>query len=231
MITVQTCVISTLCQRVVHNLVEATSNKLLPYNVLKLVLVVLVSLDYKRAFQLCRYLHIIIPVDAQDVFNHITRTLHIDTIRWNAKLYTVTCLRVNLHFQACDDRLYHFRLQVLAYQAINIIIFQRNLEVLHRFRINIVYFHRHLAPGKFLAHDGCLLQRIYYSIGVYSTLKAERCVRAKAVAACAFPYPCRMEIRAFKDYVPCSLIRAAALSAKYAGYAHGIFLVAYCKVV
>ena len=40
-----------------------------------------------------------------------------------------------------------------------------------------------------------------------------------------------MEIRAFKDYILSRLIRAAALSAKYAGYTHRVFLVAYCKVV
>ena len=60
--------------------------------------------------------------------------------------------------------------------------------------LHVLDFHRNLASGKFLGHDGCLLNGIELSCRVDSALKTERRVGLKSVTAGRLAYPCGMEI-------------------------------------
>ena len=93
----QSVIVSHLAQRVVQYLVEAASHQLLTHQVLKLVLLVLLTLNGQRALQLGGNLHIIISIDAKNVFNHIARTLNVNAIGRHLEHQPLFVLIKNLH--------------------------------------------------------------------------------------------------------------------------------------
>ena len=139
---------------------------------------------------------------------------------------TFSRFTLDCHVKTGHDALHRFGRYHLANERVDIVIFQKYLEVGHGVWINILDLHGHLATGQLLAEDGSLFQGIDGSIGVNATLKAERGISTQAMTACAFSYPCGMEVSAFEHHIGRAVIGAAALSAKHAGDTHGFLSVA-----
>ena len=185
----------------------------------------------ERALELCRNLHIIISVDAQDVLNYIARTLHVDTVCRNVEFQSCLSLRYNLHVEALNDRADHVVAYILSDETVYILEVKLNAGVVDRVGINILYLHAHLAACQLLAQYGSLLQSVDGAVGVDATLEAIACVGAQSVAACALTNPCRVEICALKHYVLCCVVCARTLASEDACDTHWVLCVANAQVV
>ena len=73
-------IVSGLCKRVVHYLVEAAADKLFSDKVLKLVVLVFLAGYGERRLELSGYLNIVVAIDAENVLNDVARTLNVNTI-------------------------------------------------------------------------------------------------------------------------------------------------------
>ena len=160
---------------------------------------ILFTLNNERTLKLCRYLNIVVAINTQDILNYITRTLHINAICRNLKHKSLFRFCKNLHVKPHTDILYHVMWNILSNQPCGIIVFQINFEVLHWLRIYIPYLHRNHCTSKFLCHYCSLLQCIYCSIRVNTTLKSERRISTEPMTTCALTNPRRMEISALQN--------------------------------
>ena len=224
-------VVGLLGERVVQYLVEATSHKLLRDNVLQLVLLVFLVLCGERRLELCGYLHVVVSVDAQDVFHHVARALHVHAICRHREVEAFGVFLVYLHLKARHDALDGVGAELLAYQSVAILIVEAHVEVWKWLWIHVFYLHRHLAACQLLTEDGSLLECVYSAVRVNATLEAEACVGRQSVVARALANPCRVEVGRFENHVSRRLICSGTLSAEYAGYAHGLLGIADAEVV
>ena len=194
------------------------------------MLLVFVALNDKAGLQLRGNLHIIISVDAQDVFHHIARTLNIDTISGNFELQTLGTLAEHLHLQRVTNALDSFDGNVLTNQRVNIAVLEVNNGVLHLLRINVLDFHRHLTSCQFLAKLGGIFQCVNHAIGIDATLETERSIGAQTMTASRLTNPRGMEVSTLEHDVLRGLIRTTTLSAKDASDTHGFLGVANSEV-
>ena len=109
-------------------------------------------------------------------------------------------------------------------------ILQVHLEVLNLLWINVFYLHGNLAAGKFLTKNCCLLECIYCTIRVDTTLETERCICTQTMTAGTLSYPCGMEIRTLEYHVACGVVCSRSFTAKHTGNTHRLFCVAYSQV-
>ena len=115
------------------------------------MLLVFVALDNQRRLQLRRNLHIIISIDAQDIFYYVARTLNVNTIGRNFQLQSLSVLAEDFHLQRVANALDGLYGNVLAHQRVNIAIVEIDNGILHLLRINVLDFHRHLTASQLLA--------------------------------------------------------------------------------
>ena len=195
------------------------------------MLLVLLAFYHETALQLCRYLDVVVTIDAEYVFHHVARTLNVNPVSRNVDVDAAFVLSGYFHLKRLADALDGFRGDVLAYEGVHIVVVKPYLGVLNRVGIFIAYLHRHLSSCQLLAKDGCLLKGIDGAVGVDAALEAEGGVGAQAVAARALPDPCRVEIGALKHDVGGCLVCAAALSSEHSRYTHRLLDVADAQVV
>ena len=96
------------------------------------MLAVFVALDDERALQLCRNLHIIISVDAQDVLYDVARTLDVHTVGRHLDGHGLGRLAKYLHLQRGADILNRLMRYILTYQRLDITEVKFYLSILYR---------------------------------------------------------------------------------------------------
>ena len=179
---------------------------------------------------MCGYFHIIIAIDAQNIFHYVARTLNIYTISGNFELQTFVGFFNHLHAKARHNALNNIVSNLFANYLSHIGIFQVNVKVGYWFGVNVLYLHRYFATCQFFAKNGGLFQGIHRAARVDATLKAVARIGAKSVAACAFPNPCGVEIGTFQHNIARCFVCSAAFSTKHASDAHRFFCVADAQV-
>ena len=225
LVTLKAIIVSATLQAIVQNLTEARTHKLLAHEVLQLVALVGLALHGKAALQRRGDFNIIVSVDAQDVFHYIARALDIHSIGRHGQGEALRRLLLDFHLQARHDALDGICRDVLAYQGIHIGIVQRDVEIGCRTRADIDNLHADAGTSKFACHDGSLLQCIYLSVRVDTTLKAEAGIRGEAMTTGTLANPCGVEVGALEEHVLCGLIRTTPLTAKHTSDAHGFLCI------
>ena len=166
-------IVGAACQRVVENLVESASNELFAYDVGHLVFLVLLALYDETALQLSRYLHIIISIDAQDIFHHVAWTGHVNSICRHIDIDAFVVFGRDLHLERLADTLDSLWLDSLADESVYIVVVETYLCVFYGVRINVANLHGYLTASQLFAEDGCLFEGIDGGVWIYSTLETE----------------------------------------------------------
>ena len=74
-------------------------------DILQPMVLILLTGNSQRGFQLSRNLHVVVTIDAEDILNDIARTLHVHTISRYCEFESFLVLMVNAHLQALDNAL------------------------------------------------------------------------------------------------------------------------------
>ena len=190
----------------------------------------MLAFSSQTGFQRSRNFHIIVSVDAENILNHVTITLHIHTIRRNGQCQSFHRLISYLHFQARHNALDCLYRNHFTNQRMYFLVRQVYYEILCRSSIYIFYFRRDSTACQLFYHYGSQFQTVNHTIRVDAAFKAERSIGIQAVTTGRLTHPCRMEISTFDENIRCSFRRAGIQSAKYARNAHGFFLIANHQV-
>ena len=169
----QSVIVSTSLQAVVQYLTESSPHQLLPYQVLQFVALVLLALYRQTAAQGGGNLHLIITIDAKNVFHHVAWTLHVHPIGRDYERQAISILLSDLHFQTGHYTADGLGRNMLTDEGIHIGILEIHGESLHRLWTCISYLHAHLGSCQLFGHEGSSLEGINLSIGVHSALKTE----------------------------------------------------------
>ena len=199
---------------------------MLPYQVLQFVALVLLALYRQTAAQGGGNLHLIITIDAKNVFHHVAWTLHVHPIGRDYERQAISILLSDLHFQTGHYTADGLGRNMLTDEGIHIGILEIHGESLHRLWTCISYLHAHLGSCQLFGHEGSSLEGIDLSIGVHTALKTETGIGAQSMTASTLAYPCGIEISTLKYHIASGLIRTTTLSAKHSGYAHGLLGIA-----
>ena len=112
----QTVVICGTRQRVIQDFIETASHQLFGNQILQSVGLVPLTFRCQAGLQCSRNLYIIITVNTENIFYHVTIALHIHTIRRYIQCQAFCRFGYNLHFQTRHDALYCLCRNHLTYQ-------------------------------------------------------------------------------------------------------------------
>ena len=194
-------VVAHLGERVVHNLIEATTHELLANKVLQTILGILLGLHGERRLELGGNLDIVVAVDTQDVLDHVTGALHVGTVGGHVEHEAFGVFSHHLHLQAFGYLAYHVVTDGLAYQTVAVFIVETHLGVGDGGGIDIVDLHGHLAACQLAAEDGGLLEGIDGAVGVDAALEAVRGIGRETVATGALANPGGVEVGTLEHHV------------------------------
>ena len=215
-------VVSLFRERIVEDFAEALADELLRHEVLQLIAAVHLALDCKARLDGRGDFHIIISIDAQDIFHHVAGTLHVHAVGGHGEADAALGLGSDFHVERSDDFLDDFYGNGFADEVVRIFIFEIHGKVLRQARsLNVFDVHAHGAACQFFNHKGSHFEGVDLQVGVDAALKAEGGIGIKAVAASALAYPRGVEVGAFEQHVFRGFVGARALAAEHAGDTHG----------
>ena len=191
-------IIGLLGEGVVQNFIESLTNQLFRDDVLQLIGTVNVPLNGQARLDRSWNLNIIVAIDAQNIFNHITRTLNIHTIGRNFQTQPRCRFAQDFHIQRSHNVLDDVNRNILANEVVNILIIEVNEERLRQSRsLHVFDVHGNLSAGQFSNQHSSLLQGINLSVWINAALKTERSISAQTMTAGALTNPRGVEIGAF----------------------------------
>ena len=192
---------------------------------------ILFARNDQSAAQVIGYFHIIITIDAQHIFHHIARTLHVATISGHEQFQPFFIFREHPHLQALCNALDGVGANLFPDEPMHIIVGQAHAAPLDGRRINVVDGHRNLSAREFFAQDGRLLQGINDIIGIDAALKPIAGIRAESVSTGRLANPSGMKIGSLQHHAMGCCIGSATLSAQHTRNAHGFAGIANAEVV
>ena len=131
-------VISRTGQRVVQDFVEAATRQLFGDEVLHCVAVIRRSLVGQTGLHVFAELHVVVAVDAEDIFDDIHVALHIVAVNRDAEGQAFGILLGDFHLEAFHDALDGLYGDFLPDEAVNLLVSQGNSIGIHRIRVNIL---------------------------------------------------------------------------------------------
>ena len=177
------------------------------------------------------YFHIIITIDAQNIFHHIARTLHVATISGHEQFQSLFIYREHLHLQALSNALDGVGANLFPDEPMHIIVGQAHAAALNGRGINVVDGHRNLSARELFAQDGRLLQGINDIVGIDAALKTIAGIRAESVPTGRLANPSGMEIGCLQHHAMGCCIGSTTLSTQHTRNAHGLAGIANAEVV
>ena len=200
------------------------------HEVLQAVRGVFCSFGGQTGVQRGGYLHIIISVYAEDVFDYVAGALDVDAVGGYVQGESVGCFGYDLHLEAGDDVFNRGLGDGFADEVVDVLVGKLDAEGWELCVADVFDVAGDGASGEFLDHDGGEFQAVDDVVGVDAAFEAEGCVGVQAVAAGGFTYPGGMEVGAFEEDVGGVLGGAGGESAEDSGDAHGFVGVAYHEV-
>ena len=148
-------VVSLFRERVVEDFAEALADELLRHEVLQLIAAIHLALDCKARLDGRGDFHIIISIDAQDIFHHVAGTLHVHAVGGHGDTDAALGLGSDFHVERSDDFLDDFCGNGFADEIVRIFIFEVHGKVLRQARsLNVFDVHAHGAACQFFNHKG-----------------------------------------------------------------------------
>ena len=195
-------VVSLFRERVVEDFAEALADELLRHEVLQLIAAVHLALDCKARLDGRGDFHIIISIDAQDIFHHVAGTLHVHAVGGHGEADAALAFGSDFHVERSDYFLDDFCGNGFADEVVRIFIFEIHGKVLRQARsLNVFDVHADRAACQFFDHKGSHFEGIDLQVGVDAALEAEGGIGVQAVAACALANPRGVEVGAFEQHV------------------------------
>ena len=226
----QALVVGTHGQRVVHHLVVTDAGELVADGLLHVVAPVHVGLVRQAAVNGIGKLDVVVAIDAQDVLDHVTGATHVNAVGGHDEVDFLVVLSGNFHFQALDDVANLIVRDVLADEALHIVVVQLDGEAgeVVGFHINDVA--TDFAACQLLDEHSAELEVIDDLVGVDAALEAERSVGVQAEAACRLANPCGMEVGRLQEHVGSGLGHTRVQTAEHTTDAHRLLAVANHQV-
>ena len=176
-------------------------------------------------------LDVVVAIDAQNLFHHIARLLHIHTESGCLHLHLLLVRRKNLKAKVLQDALLCLHGQFLTDEVGHILVFHIDDGILwQRVVLHIHNLHAHFATSQFLCQHGCTFDGVNLACRVDATLKTETGIRLKSVTTCALANPCGVEVSTLEEHVLRGFVSAATLAAEHTSDTHRLLGIADSQV-
>ena len=222
-------------QRVVQYLVESLCRQLLGYLSAQQLRVGFHAVRQTRV-QFLRELHIVIPVDTQNIFHYVALALYIYPVPRHAQLPAVAKLLYYFNLQSLENRLDRLLADSLTDQAVHSLNIDRHLPRRKRFLCTLYIvplyicngvgdIHCNSASCYFLDQQRRALEHVHCVVRIASALVAERSIRLQLVSAAGLADRHGIEISALQEHVLRSFRHAALQTSEHTGNTHRLLLV------
>ena len=200
--------------------------------VLQFVALVQFALHGEGRAHLRRNLDIVIAIDAQNLFHHIARFLHVHAESGSFHLHLLLIRRKDFKAEVLQNALLSLHGQFLADEVSHILILHINDGILwQRVVLHIHNLHADFATSQFLCQHRSTLDGVDLTCWVNATLKAETGICLQAMTTCALTNPRGVEVSTLEQHVLRGLVGSASLAAKHTGDTHWLLHVADSQVL
>ena len=200
--------------------------------VLQFVALVQFALHSEGRAHLRRNLDIVIAIDAQNLFHHIARFLHVHAESGSFHLHLLLIRRKDFKAEVLQNALLSLHGQFLTDEVSHILILHINDGILwQRVVLHIDNLHADFATCQFLRQHRCTFEGIYLTCWVNATLKAETGICLQAMTTRTLANPSWVEISTLEEHVLRGLVGSASLSTKHTCDTHWLLHIADSQVL